>query len=87
MPLDPRTPVIVGVGQRNQRVDDPLESLTPADFIAEAVRDAAADAGLSSLAAVDSVRVVSERLSSLFLPISGCSKISRWATAPSSPLG
>ena len=59
MPLDPRTPVIVGVGQRNQRVDDPLESLTPADFIAEAVRDAAADAGLSSLAAVDSVRVVS----------------------------
>ena len=59
MPLDPRTPVIVGVGQHQQRVDDPLESPTTAAFIATAVRAAAADAGLSSLDAVDSLRVVS----------------------------
>ena len=58
MPLDPRTPVIVGVGQHQQRVDDPLQSPTTAAFIATAIRAAAADAGLSSLDAVDSLRVV-----------------------------
>ncbi len=58
MPLDPRTPVIIGVGQHQQRVDDPLESPTAAAFIATAVRLAAEDAGLSSLEVVDSLRVV-----------------------------
>ena len=58
MPLDPRTPVIVGVGQHHQRVDDPLQSPTTAAFIASAIRLAADDAGMSSLDAVDSLRVV-----------------------------
>ncbi len=58
MALDPRTPVIVGVGQQVQRVDDPLQALAPAPFIAEAVRVAARDAGLSSVPNVDSLRVV-----------------------------
>jgi acetyl-CoA C-acetyltransferase len=57
--LDPRTPVIVGVGQAEQRIDDPLAAAPPAEFIASAVQLAAADAGLSSLASVDSLRVVS----------------------------
>ncbi|KAA1394247.1 acetyl-CoA acetyltransferase [Aeromicrobium ginsengisoli] len=53
--MDPRTPVLVGGGQLNQRAD-PLE---PVDMIVEAVRLAAADAGAPALAAaVDSVRVV-----------------------------
>jgi len=57
--LDPRTPVIVGVGQQLQRIDDPLAALAPAPFIAEAVRAAARDAGLTAVPNVDSVRVVS----------------------------
>lgn len=59
MAIDPRTPVIIGVGQQLQRVDDPLSALAPAPFIAEAVRAAVTDAGLSSTPAVDSIRVVS----------------------------
>ena len=58
MALDPRTPVIVGVGQQVQRVDDPMHALAPAPFIAQAVRAAAADAGLASVPDVDSLRVV-----------------------------
>jgi len=59
MTLDPRTPVIIGVGQRLQRVDDPLEALAPAPFMADAVRAAVADAGLSSTPTPDSLVVVS----------------------------
>ena len=59
MALDPRTPVIVGVGQQLQRIDDPLAALAPVPFIAEAIRAATADAGLGSLPDVDSIRVVS----------------------------
>jgi acetyl-CoA C-acetyltransferase len=59
MAIDPRTPVIIGVGQQLQRIDDPLSALAPAPFIAEAVRAAVTDAGLSSTPAVDSIRVVS----------------------------
>jgi hypothetical protein len=40
MSLDPRTPVIVGVGQQLQRIDNPLEALTPVAFIANAIREA-----------------------------------------------
>lgn len=58
MTLDPRTPVIIGVGQHLQRVDDPLLALAPAPFIAEAVRAASRDAGLSAPPDVDSLRVV-----------------------------
>jgi acetyl-CoA C-acetyltransferase len=58
MALDPRTPVIVGVGQHLQRIDDPLQALAPAPFIAEAIRIASRDAGLASIPDVDSLRVV-----------------------------
>ena len=58
MPLDPRTPVLVGTGQLLQRVT-PEEALEPVDMIAEAARRAADDAGSSRiLQEVDSIRVV-----------------------------
>jgi acetyl-CoA C-acetyltransferase len=62
MPLDPRTPVLVGGGQLSNRVDEGAAPLEPVDLIAEAARRAAADTGAADagkvLAAVDSVRVV-----------------------------
>lgn len=62
MPLDPRTPVLVGGGQLSNRVDEGAEPLEPVDLIAEAARRAAEDTGSSDpakvLAALDSVRVV-----------------------------
>lgn len=55
MSLDPRTPVLVGGGQLNQRAD-PVE---PVDMIARAARLAAADAAAPELVErIDSVRVV-----------------------------
>jgi acetyl-CoA C-acetyltransferase len=56
--LDPRTPVIVGVGQylhRDATLDDALE---PVALMERAVLAAVADAGLSSTPRADSVRVV-----------------------------
>lgn len=53
MGLDPRTPVIVGVGQVNQRDESP--DTEPVDLMAAAAREAADP---RVLAAVDSVRVV-----------------------------
>jgi acetyl-CoA C-acetyltransferase len=54
--LDPRTPVIVGVGQINDATTDAPE---PVDLLAEAARRALADTGQRRLAtAIDSVRVV-----------------------------
>jgi acetyl-CoA C-acetyltransferase len=53
--MDPRTPVVVGGGQLNQR-DNPVE---PVNMIVEAARRASADAGAPGLAeAVESVRIV-----------------------------
>jgi acetyl-CoA C-acetyltransferase len=53
---DPRTPVIVGVGQVIERGDDAPE---PVDLLAEAARAALTDAGVGQLAgAIDSIRVV-----------------------------
>jgi acetyl-CoA C-acetyltransferase len=58
MPIDPRTPVLVGAGQLLQRVA-PEDALEPVDMIAEAARRAAEDAGAPGLLqAVDSIRVV-----------------------------
>ncbi len=64
MALDPRTPVIVGVGQLTLRPDDDHLDLgprdLPIDMMVEALRRAERDAGASSLlAAADSVRIVS----------------------------
>ena len=54
---DPRTPVIVGVGQVNQRVA-PEVARTPAELFADAARAAEADAGAPLLARTDIVAVV-----------------------------
>jgi acetyl-CoA C-acetyltransferase len=59
--LDPRTPVLVGAGQFNNRVDQGATPVEPVELIAEAARRAATDTGGdagSVLAAVGSVRVV-----------------------------
>jgi len=45
MALDPRTPVLVGVGAVSQRLDDPAAALEPFALMAAACRAAADDAG------------------------------------------
>jgi acetyl-CoA C-acetyltransferase len=47
--LDPRTPVIVGVGVATQAVDEPGGGLEAIDLMVEATRAAVADAGIASL--------------------------------------
>ena len=58
MTIDPRTPVIIGVGQYLQRTDDLQSALDPSALMAEATRAAAADAGLSELPKITAFRVV-----------------------------
>ena len=59
MPLDPRTPVIVGVCQVEQRCEDPLQSREPLELMHDALAGAAEDAGSRALLArTDSVRVI-----------------------------
>jgi acetyl-CoA C-acetyltransferase len=58
--LDPRTPVLVGVGQLSNRVDRGAAPLEPVDLLVEAARLAEADTGATGvLAALDAVKVVS----------------------------
>jgi acetyl-CoA C-acetyltransferase len=58
--LDPRTPVVVGVGQLSHRVDRGEDPLEPVDLLVAAARKAEADTGGTGvLAAVDAVKVVS----------------------------
>ena len=58
-PVDPRTPVIVGAGQLNNRTDDGDPEREPVELLAAALRLAADDAKAPGiLAAADSVRVV-----------------------------
>ena len=45
MPLDPRSPVLVGLHQLEQRVDDPLEGDEPLEMMIRAAEAAADDAG------------------------------------------
>ena len=61
MTLDPRTPVLVGVGQWSNRVDRGEPAVEPAELVAEALRRAADDsgAGAALLRAADAVRIVS----------------------------
>jgi acetyl-CoA C-acetyltransferase len=57
--LDPRLPVLVGVGQLSQSDGD--RSLEPADLMVEAARRAERDSGTTGvLSTVDSVRVINE---------------------------
>lgn len=64
MSVDPRSPVLIGVGQVNQRTDRGEEAKEPVDLIVDAARAAALDSGARGaghdvLAAIDSVRIVS----------------------------
>lgn len=59
--LDPRTPVLVGVGQLNVRVDRGEDPMEPVAMLAEAARRAAADSGGAAdrlLSGIDTVAVV-----------------------------
>ena len=57
--LDPRTPVVVAVGQVEQRTTDLAGALEPTALLARAARAAAADAGSDRLlAALDTVAVI-----------------------------
>ena len=59
MTLDPRTPVLVGLAQNEQRAEDPARSREPLELMVDAARAAADDAGSSALLdRVDSVRVI-----------------------------
>ncbi len=58
MPLDPRTPVLIGGGQFTHHAATVGDGLDPVSLMVEAIRRAAADAGLSSPPAADSVAVV-----------------------------
>lgn len=59
MPIDPRTPVIVGVGQRSQRPADPADALEAVALMRAVVEEAAADAGAPGLLRrLDAVAVV-----------------------------
>ncbi len=56
--LDPRTPVIVGVGQYSHRADSLDDALEPAALMERAALMASTDAGLDGPPAADAVRVV-----------------------------
>ena len=58
MTLDPRTPVLVGVGQMVQHAQGTDDALEPVAMMAEAIRRAATDAGLRSVPDPDALRVV-----------------------------
>lgn len=56
--LDPRTPVIVGVGQYVHRAESLDDAREPASLIEDAVRAASNDAGLAGPPAADVLRIV-----------------------------
>ena len=58
MTLDPRTPVLIGAGQFLHRAEGIDDALDPATLMVAAIERAAEDAGLRSIPAVDSIRVV-----------------------------
>ncbi|MCB2064308.1 MAG: acetyl-CoA acetyltransferase [Novosphingobium sp.] len=58
-PLD-RLPVIVGVGQVNDRPDDPLEGMNPVALMVEALRRAEADSGARMLTEADTLATVKQ---------------------------
>ncbi|MBI5090630.1 MAG: hypothetical protein HZB15_17700, partial [Actinobacteria bacterium] len=59
MTLDPRTPVLVGSGQFQHHAASVADGIDPVTLMCEAIGLAVADAGLTSLDRVDSIRVVS----------------------------
>ena len=58
MSVDPRTPVIVGVGQFTERIDDPdYRGMSAVDLATEAVRAAIADTGADVTAVAQAIEV------------------------------
>ena len=56
--VDPRTPVIVGVGQFTERVDDPeYRGMSAVELATEAVRAALADTGADVAAVAEAIEV------------------------------
>ncbi len=58
MALDPRAPVIIGVGQTVQHTDDLDEALDPSLLMCSAIGNATVDAGLRTIPNPQSLRVV-----------------------------
>ncbi|RAV11005.1 acetyl-CoA acetyltransferase [Mycolicibacterium sp. GF69] len=57
--VDPRTPVVVGVGQFTERIDDPgYRGMSAVDLATEAVRAALADTGVDVTAAAKAIETV-----------------------------
>src|SRR4051794_13004758 len=57
--LDPRTPVLVGVGQSSERIDQPgYRGLSPVELAAAAAREALADTGADPTAVAEAVDTV-----------------------------
>lgn len=60
-PLDPRLPVLVGVGQVAHRGDDPTRAPAPHDLMVDALRAAESDSGGHGLlTSIDSMRTVGQ---------------------------
>ncbi len=59
MALDPLTPVIIGVGQAVQHIDDLDEALDPTRLMCSAIGNATTDAALRSIPNPQSIRIVS----------------------------
>src|ERR1700759_5207634 len=58
MAVDPRTPVVVGVGQFTERIDDPgYLGMSSVDLATEAVRAALADTGADANAVAQAIEV------------------------------
>ena len=55
-----RTPVIIGIGEITDRPEDPVQGLEPLALMAEALRRAEQDAGVSLLCRLDSLDVVNQ---------------------------
>lgn len=84
MALDPRTPVIVGVAQLTRRPQRPEEMTSPVEMMAEVVEQAAADAGVTSLArhaqsiyAVDVITWRHENLAQMLAEAIGAEPVDR----------
>ena len=57
--LDPRTPVIVGVGQASERFDSPgYRRRSPVDLAADAAREALADTGADPVAVAAAIDTI-----------------------------
>lgn len=89
-PLDPRTPVLVGVGQLNIRVDRGEDAVEPTEMVAMVARRAAADSGardggalLAGLDTIGIVKMMSWRYpdpAELVARAVGATPLRRWST-------